>query len=303
MTFFPVPFAARRRGPVVLAALLVVLGSAVWIIAALPPSGLVFALLLATLALAIAWVYLAWRAWACLSLCYWLDRNAVTVVWGPLRQVIPLPAIREVRRHMQAPPELSQPLRWPWLDKWLLYGRDLNKVRAVHSPGATPAAAGRAVICLASRPLTEQLVLVTDQGAFGISPADPDAFLAALEAHHQLGPTRPLPVERRHPPLWEARVWRDRWALSLLAAGGLGGLLLLGLVMVRYPSLPDLLPAPQSLPKSSLFLFPAFGFAVWLLNGLWGLAIYHSQRVAALLLWAGALVGQAAALAALQVLT
>ncbi|MCS6843847.1 MAG: PH domain-containing protein [Caldilineales bacterium] len=303
MIFRAAPFPARRRGLLTLAGLLLLVGLLLWLALTLPVSGLSFALLLASLALGALWLYLAWRAWACLSLGYWLDRNAVTVAWGPVRQVIPLPAIREVRRHLQLPPAEGRALLPAWLEEWLLYGHDLNKLRVVPRPGSGPAAATWRVVCLASRPLPEQLVLLTDHGAFGISPAQPEAFLAALEEHHQLGPTRLLGVERRRPPLWEAALWRDRWAVGLLAAGLVGGLALLGLVMARFPALPAQLPGAQGLNKSALFWLPTFGFAVWLINSLWGLLIYRGQRVGALLLWAGTLVGQAAALAGFFALT
>lgn len=303
MIFRAAPFPAQRRGLLTLAGLLLALGLLVWLVLRLPVSGLAFGLLLVSLALGALWVYLAWRAWACLSLRYWLDRNAVTVIWGPVRQVIPLPAIREVRRHVQLPPAEGRAAPPAWLEEWLLYGHDLNKAHVVARPGVGTAAQAWRVVCLASRPLPEQLVLVTDQGAFGISPDQPEAFLAALEEHHQLGPARLLRVERQRPPLWEAPVWRDRWAVGLLAAGLVGGLALLGVVMVRYPALPAELSGAQGLSKSALFWLPAFGFGVWLVNGLWGLLIYRSQRVGALLLWAGALVGQAAALAGFFALT
>jgi hypothetical protein len=98
-------------------------------------------------------------------------------------------------------------------------------------------------------------------------------------------------------------LWQDRFLLSLLLAGLVGALLLLGIAMSRFVSLPFALPLWDNLDRRMIFLFPAFGLAAWLINGVWGLLVYERQRVAAGLLWGGALAAQAAALVALLTIT
>lgn len=299
MTFKAAPFSASRRGLISLAVLLLIEASLLWLLLSAPVSGYSFLLLLTTLALGGLILYLAWRAWACLSLSYWIDRNALTVAWGPLHHVIPLGSIEEITRGGEAASSPHWLDRWPRLEHWLLYGKELG--RSIRVRPDTDGAAE--VLSLASLPLAQQLVLRTDGGLIGISPSDPDRFLVALEQHHQLGPTRVLRQERRRPRLLEASLWQDVLGLSLLTAGLLGSLLLMGTLMLRYPALPAQIPGLEAVDRAALFLLPAFGFAVWAVNGLWGLLLYRGQRVAALLLWAGTLAAQFAALAALISLT
>lgn len=64
----------------------------------LPISGWVFALGLLVLACLPVLIYLGYRTWSTLSLEYWVDRDAVTIAWGPLREVIPLGAIQHMQR-------------------------------------------------------------------------------------------------------------------------------------------------------------------------------------------------------------
>lgn len=312
MIFKPAPSTDGRRA--LLAALLLLLLDFVVaiIMAARPVGGSTFLLLLVALALWLPIGYVLWRAWFCLSLSYWIDRNAITLAWGPIRQVIPIGDVREVRRGVsvaamlhdvrlaQGPNgQIDQPARaiaerWPALARFVAYGPDLGTRRLLR---------GVKVYSLASRPLPEQLLLFTGRGVFGISPADPDRFLDTLQQQHQLGPTRLL-ANQRHWPRWmRFPLWQDRFLLGLLIAGFLGTLLLLGIALSRFSALPFALPQWDNLDRRMIFLFPIFGLAVWLINGVWGLLVYERQRVAAGLLWGGTLVAQAAALIALWSIT
>ena len=129
------------------------------------------------------------------------------------------------------------------------------------------------------------------------------AFSSSLAQHHQLGPTHTLTQERHWPRVVRSPLWQDRLLLAMLIAGFAGFLLLLGVAMTRFTSLPFALPQWDNLDRRMIFLFPAFGFAVWAINGIWGLLVYRRHRVAAGLLWAGALAAQAAALIALISIT
>lgn len=294
MTFAPAPFIDGRRalmtaGGLLLAGILFGL-----LILVLPVSAFSFLLLIILLSLLALAIYIAWRAWLCLTLAYWVDRNAITIAWGPLRQVVPLGQIKQIVRG--GPTPVPGEARWPWLrrlpwlERWLIFGPELEMARR---------ADGHFILSLASQPLPEQLLLETAAGSFGISPADPARFLTSLEQHHRLGPTRLLPMERRRPAIAQSPLWQDRLSLLLLLAGFEGALLTLGVLMARYPGLPDTLASLQGASRDVLFWVPAFAFAVWIINGLWGLTVYERQRVAANLLWGGTLVVQATTLIAM----
>lgn len=312
MIFKPAPSADGRRA-VMATALLVTLDLLLVLIAYLVPVG-PFPFLVLVLAILI-WApiaYTAWRAWVCLSLRYQIDRNAVTLVWGPIRQTIPLGAVQKILRDKavvalaQGKPLVRGPNgqvdavvrwlanRWPRLERWVIFGPELGTRRLLNN---------MQVYSLASRPLPEQLLLVTAAETFGIAPADPAQFLKSLNQHHQLGPTHLLQQRRHYPRVARFPLWRDRLLLGVLLAGFAGLLLLMGIATTRFTSLPFALPQWDNLDRRLIFVFPAFGFAVWVINGVWGLLIYRRHRVAAGLLWSGVLVAQAAALAALLNLT
>lgn len=312
MIFQPAPFTDGRRA-LLAGLLLIALDLLVAVIMAARPVGVfTFLLLLLLLALWLPIGYVLWRAWVCLSLSYWIDRNAITLVWGPIRQVIPIGDVVEVRRGAavaamlaetrlaQGPngqvdrPALAIAQRWPAAARFVLYGPDLGTRRLLR---------GSKVYSVASQPLPDQLLLHGASGIYGISPADPDGFLAALQQQHQLGPTHLVTDHRRWPRIVRHPLWQDRFLLSLLVAGFLGTLLLLGIALSRFTALPFALPQWDSLDRRMIFLFPIFGLAVWLINGVWGLLVYERQRVAAGLLWGGALAAQAAALVALWSIT
>lgn len=312
MTFQPFPSPAGRRALLAAGLLIGIALLLAVLMLALPVGGLTFALLLVFLLFWLPIIYLLWRAWATLTLRYWLDRNELTLAWGPLRQIIPLGNIQSIRRGEAVAAMIGDRAlargpngqidgvvqwlaqRWPRLAPWLLYGEDLGTRRKL---------TGSKIYSIASQPLPQQLLLYTTQGIFGISPADPAAFLASLEQHHQLGPTHLAEQRREWPAVMRWPLWQDRFLTLLLAAGVLGALLLLGVALSRFTTLPFALPQWDNLDRRMIFLFPAFGLAVWLVNGIWGMLVYQHQRIAAALLWGGALLAQGMALAALLAIT
>ena len=312
MIFKPAPFPDGKRA-LIATGVLIALDLLLALLAYLLPVGtLPFLLLVLVILLWVPIAYVAWRAWACLSLAYRIDRNAVTLSWGPIRQVIPLGAIQELRRGeavtaMQAGRKevigpngqidalaRSMADRWPGLEKYVAYGTEVGTRRRSE---------GLRVYSLATQPWHEQLVIVTAAEAYGISPDNPDRFLESLAQHHQLGPTHRVAQERHWPRFVRSPLWQDRLLLTMLIAGFAGFLLLLGVAMTRFTSLPFALPQWDNLDRRMIFVFPAFGFAVWAIDGIWGLLVYRRHRVAAGLLWAGALAAQAAALIALLSIT
>ncbi len=312
MVFHPTPSTDGRRALLIALALILLDLALTILMAARPIGASTFVLLLLVLVLWLPLSYVLWRAWLCLSLVYWIDRNSVTLAWGPIRQVIPIGEVQQVQRGAavealaaaaplaQGPNgQIDQPARalaerWPALVRWVIFGPDLGTRRRLH---------GVRIYSVASQPLSEQLLLRAHGGLYGISPADADGFLAALQEHHSLGPTHLTTHQRQWPGWMRFPLWQDRFLLSLLLLGLLGVLLLLGLAMSRFAALPFALPQWDDLDRRMIFLFPIFGLAVWLINGAWGLLVYERQRVAAGLLWGGALAAQAAALVALLSVT
>lgn len=247
-----------------------------------PVSGFSFVLALLILVAIPLLVYLGFRTLSSLLMEYWVDRDGVTVVWGPMREIIPIGSIERIQRGGFAG---VQGRWWEWPNPYLTEGA-AGGLGPIHS--------------LATRPAAEQVVLFTDQAAYALSPRAPDEFITALQARHKLGPARLLKPERRWPSPWQWDIWRDRLALVLLGLAALLNLVLFGYLCFRYPQLPADLPlhfdAQGQVDRygspASLFVLPLIGLGALVINGLWGGALYRRHRAGAYLLWGGALVVQ-----------
>jgi hypothetical protein len=285
VSFKSIPSSDRWYG---LLAMLGLLGVDILLIAGLrtrPVDGLTFILVLIVLGNLLALFYLGYRSFGALTLEYWVDRDGVTLVWGPTRQIVPMGMIRNVIQPPQvASADAPEPWHWPCPHR-----------RRMHTDLFGP------VNAYGTRPLSEQVVLVTDGECYAISPADPQGFLRALQERFALGANRILEPELRRPPIWTWELWRDRAALLLIGLGLLGLLVMFGALCFRYPELSADLPLhfdvtgiPDRIsPKSELFMLPAIGLVVWLINTAAGIWLYrHVQRGAAYLFWLGALVVQ-----------
>ncbi len=284
MSFKPIPAADRWYGLLLILALLAVAGSLVAAVIGRPVDGGSFVMTLAGLACLILAGYISLRTFSVFTLEYWVDRDAVTLVWGTTRQIVPL---AQIRRVITAPQDQSaapsRPWHWPCANRRRIEYAQLGIVNAY-----------------ATQPLAEQIVLVTDFESYSLSPADRQGFLQALQDRFALG-GRILQAELRRPPIWTWPLWRDRFALFLIGAGLLGMLVMFGALCFRYPHLSADLPLhfdvnglPDRIaPKADLFTLPVIGLLIWLANTTVGIWLYRRvQQGAAYLLWGGALAVQ-----------
>ena len=94
----------------------------------------------------------------------------------------------------------------------------------------------------------------------------------------------------------------------LILAGLIGVLVLVGVLMVNFPSLPETLALQynsEGIPmairsKSALFVLPIIGFLAWFVNGVGGMLMaVRNQPTGAYLLWGGAVLVQVCSLLAL----
>lgn len=236
-------------------------------------------------------IHLLYRTWGAFTLEYWVDRNAVTVRWANLRQVIPLHEIDQILQGGAAVVD-QQPWRhWPAPFVWTA------------SNYSTP------IALFATQPLARSLLLDTGEMIFALSPATEAEFLDAIQERYRLGPSQPLTVEQVHLSPMAHLFGPGRIGPILLGLGLLGVLILFGVLMVRFPELPNPLPVRYSrdgLPelvrdKDVLFRLPAIGLFAWALNGAWGVfMVWRKQPVGAYLLWSGTIVVQAFLLMALR---
>ena len=285
MSFKPSSCSDRWYGLLALLGLVALDGWVVSLILNRPVDGLSFLLGLWICVSLPVLAYIGYRTLGAFTLEYWVDRDAVTLVWGATRQIVPLSQVQRVQLGSASQPEQgARPWHWPCRNRRLVSCGDLGIVNAY-----------------ATRPLAEQVILVTSDQGYGLTPADPQAFLDALQTRHALGVARPLQAELRRPPLWMWPLWRDRGALFLIGTGLLGVLILFGVLCFRYPVLSSDLPlhfnvngVPDRIaPKAGLFALPVIGLVAWGFNLITGVWLYRRvQRGSAYLLWGGALAVQ-----------
>ncbi len=238
---------------------------------------------------------LAYRLFGFFNLAYQLDPEALTIVWAGIRQVIPLRAIRGVVTGDELAAE-SPERGLSWIGYYLGY-EELEGV------GPT--------LLYATRPLPEQVLLLTDGLAFGLSPADRQGFLADLEAHRKLSPgVGEQPDEGasdgRQPagegvttlrwPVLELPLWEDRWLHGLVGLAAALNAALFAYICVRYQALPAIIPLhfdalgePDRIgPREDLFWLPAIGLLVLGTNVALGALLHSRERLATYLLVAAA---------------
>ena len=204
--------------------------------------------------------------YALFNLSYRLHRDALTIVWGATRQIIPMGSIREVVRAEDLGEEIKvRGVSWPGY----LVGR--GQMEGI----------GRTLF-YATEPVARQLLVVTPALAYGISPADPDGFLDAFEIRQHMGPIQLLPYEHRQPGFMSWPIWRDRLAHLLLVLGVGANLILFAYLCWRYPVW----------GRTEIFKLPAIGLVTQTTNSSLGILIHSRQRVGAYLLWGGAVAVQ-----------
>lgn len=243
-------------------------------------------------ALFVLWLY---RFAELLALRYELDRNALVIYTGLASYVIPLDAIERIVAGASLALQRFQGLDWPGF----VQGRaQVDGLPPLH--------------LLGTEPLERQLVLVTRQGAYGISPPVASDFVAALRARQALGVIRPTDETIVRDSLATWPVWRDRLLWAIVALALIANLALFGFIFSRYEALPERISIHYNAlgevdrisSKAWLLTVPSIGALALLVNTLVGLALYARERAGSILLAGVALALQAVLwVAALGILT
>ena len=219
-----------------------------------------------------------------LTLSYTLDRNGLIIRWGALLQSIPMGNIERV-----APAsELGASTRF-WGLAWPGYRIGPGQLK-----GVAPLRA------YATRPLAKQLLVVTPSTVYGISPKDPQAFLADFSRRKNLGAAREMEQGTRRAKWTSLPFLGDRQAQALMLGGFLLNAGLFGHVCQAYPELPRLLSlhfdafgeVDRVGARAELFSLPLIGLIVQVYDTLAGLLLHRRQATAAYLLFAAGLLVQ-----------
>jgi hypothetical protein len=237
-------------------------------------AGLYLTVLIFILSLAALGVWGYWY-YDLVTLRYYLDRNALVIACGASRQVVPIDAIQRILPGNEV--EIIQGIRglgWPGYVKGRSEAAGLGQLM-IHS----------------TEPVERQLIVVTDQQCYGISPRDPQRFLADYAMRRALGPISELDQELRCSPLVAWPVWRDWgfWSMCILAF--VANIVLFGFIVNQYAALPDRMPlhynvsgqADRIAAKAWLFVIPAIGALALGVNTVLGLVLHRRERLGAYL--------------------
>jgi hypothetical protein len=150
------------------------------------------------------------------------------------------------------------------------------------------------------RPLGKQIVLVTAQAAYALSPAEPAKFLADLELHRRLGPIHSLDEVAIPTGVASWPLWSDRLAWLLISLGVMASAALFAYAAWRYPDLPPLLALHFDLSgeadriggRAEVFRLPLIGLIILGTNIGLGAMLHRRERFLGYLLFAGAILAQ-----------
>jgi len=215
---------------------------------------------------------LIYRLWALHTLDYWVQRDAIHIHWNGEEVIIPLTHIRRIEQAH----EFSLSPQWlHWPEPWIQSQKETH------------------VLAYTTQPPHKSLAIITNEAAYLISPAQPEAFITAYEQRREFGPARKLKPVIYLSPWRQHWLWHDRQAQALLFGGLLLGLILLGYTAWHYPQLPATIALhfdrnghPDLLsPRRAIFLIPGAALLFGFLNASMGYVFYESRRFIAYLLW------------------
>ena len=152
MSFKPIPCADRWYGLLAILGLVVLDALLLRILITRPVDGLSFLLALIVLGSLLAIFYLSYRSRGAFNLEYWVDRNGITLVWGPTRQIVPMGQIqRVVPSPKVAPLDAASFWHWPCSHRRRMHTEMFGTVNAYGTV-----------------PLGEQIILVTSGENYSI---------------------------------------------------------------------------------------------------------------------------------------
>jgi len=254
-------------------------------------SPLTFGLSVALLVDLAALVLMLYWSVAALRLRYRLSRNGLVIHWGASRVVVPMERIEAVVPGSQfGSPEGSplgyrafRGLAWPGL-----------RVGRAQLPDGTSAR------LYTTDSLTHSVAVLTPDGAYVISPPEPDLFVEAWRVRRPLGLTQHWREEEQKAWPLNLPIWRERWAWWLIGWGLLVNLALHGYLAFIYERLPAMLPfhfnvlgqVDRIASRTEVLRLPQLALLMLAVDLALGFAVYGRDRVGTYLLWGGGLVVQ-----------
>jgi len=228
--------------------------------------------------------FLAYGYYGLANLAYRIERNGIMIRWGAIADMVPRDEIIEIVPFSALSKRVSQGWGWPGY-----------RIGDGHVAGVGP------VRLYTTRPPEQSMAVRTRTRVYVISPANVEGFLADYRARRSLGPIARWAEGRRLPWLLNLSIWRDQLAGSLALPALVLNVGLFGYLAARYPGLAPRLVLSYDLQgmgdrigaRPEIWILPAAGLAILLVNATLAAAMHRRERVLALLLLAHGPVVQA----------
>jgi hypothetical protein len=252
--------------------------------------GIIALYIVATIFFGIGLLFVYWT-YSLGTLRYTLDRNALTITWGDIRQLVPIAQIERLvpGREMENPHIAGV--------SWL--GHHVGE-------GDVGGGIGKTLFYSTHRSPEDLLYVVTPQQSYAISVQDEVAFAEAVQAQQRAGSLVAVPQAPDRLYLAAQPFWEDRTAQGLTLAAFATFFAMFAYVFQQYPGLPETISL--SFPqldgvtrvgdKDELLRIPATGIGILLLNIALGFIAHAWERMVGYVLLLAAIAAQVILLAA-----
>jgi hypothetical protein len=225
------------------------------------------------------------------TLRYTLDRNALTITWGDIRQMVPMSQIERLVPGRELPNPHVAGVSW--------MGHHIGRSDVEGGIGDT-------LFYSTHRSPADLLYVVTPAQSYAISVEDDVAFAEAVQAQQRLGSLVSVPQVPDRLYLAAQPFWEDRTAQALALMAFAAFFAMFGYVFQQYPGLsgsielsfPQLNGVTRVGSKDELLKLPATGAGLLILNLTLGFIAHSWERMVGYVLLTAAIGAEGILLAA-----
>jgi hypothetical protein len=225
------------------------------------------------------------------TLRYTLDRNALTITWGDIRQMIPISQIERLVPGRELPDPHVAGVSW--------LGHHIGRANVEGGVGDT-------LFYSTHRSASDLLYIVTPGQAYAVSVTDEVAFAEAVQAQQRVGSLVAVAQAPERLYLAAQPFWEDRTAQALALAAFGTFFAMLAYVYHQYPGLdatislsfPQLNGVTRVGSKDELLKLPMTGVGLLLVNLFVGFIAHSWERMVGYVLLVAAIGAEGILLAA-----
>jgi hypothetical protein len=225
------------------------------------------------------------------TLRYSLDRNALTITWGDIRQMVPMSQIERLVPGRELPNPHIAGVSW--------LGHHIGRANIDGGIGDT-------LFYSTHQSPADLLYIVTPSQSYAVSVEDEVAFAEAVQAQQRRGSLVAVPQAPDRLYLAAQPFWEDRAAQTLALAAFATFFAMFAYVYQQYPGLqaniplnfPQLSGVTRVASKSELLKLPMTGVALLLLNLGLGFIAHSWERMVGYVLLVAAICAEGILLAA-----